>query len=87
MNESQQTGSRQTAIDRALRVYDSGAFLSDLQRRVGFRTESQNPEQADAVRAYLTAEVAPLLAPLGFTSRIVENPAVGRAPFLIAERI
>ncbi|CAM2166665.1 M20 family metallopeptidase [Paraburkholderia sacchari] len=81
------TESRQIAIDRALRIYDSGAFLADLQRRVGFRTESQNPAQADAVRAYLTDEVAPALAPLGFTSRIVENPAAARAPMLIAERI
>lgn len=79
--------SRQTAIDRALRVYDTGAFLTDLQRRVGFRTESQNPAQADALRAYLADEVAPALAPLGFTSRIVENPATARAPLLIAERI
>lgn len=82
MNES-----RQAAIDRALRVYDSGEFLADLQRRVGFRTESQNPAQGDALRAYLTDEVAHSLAPLGFASRIVENPAIGRAPFLIAERI
>jgi len=87
LNESRQTGLRQTAIDRALRAYDTGAFFSDLQRRVGFRTESQNPAQADAVRAYLTDEVAPALAPLGFTSRVVENPAAARAPFLIAERI
>lgn len=79
--------SRQTAIDRALRVYDSGVFLADLKRRVGFRTESQNPAQRDALRAYLTDEVAHSLAPLGFTSRLVENPAIERAPFLIAERI
>ncbi|MFX1675321.1 M20 family metallopeptidase [Paraburkholderia sp. A2WS-5] len=81
------TESRQIAIDRALRIYDSGAFLADLQRRIGFRTESQNPAQAAAVRAYLAEEVTPALAPLGFTSRIVENPAAARAPMLIAERI
>ncbi|HKR45787.1 MAG TPA: M20/M25/M40 family metallo-hydrolase, partial [Paraburkholderia sp.] len=82
MNET-----RQTAIDRALRVYDSGAFFTDLQRRVGYRTESQNPEQARALVAYLADEVMPSLAPLGFTCRVVENPAGSRAPFLIAERI
>ncbi|WP_321964778.1 M20 family metallopeptidase [Paraburkholderia sp. J7] len=82
MNET-----RQTAIDRALRAYDSGAFFTDLQRRVGFRTESQNPEQARALVAYLADEVMPSLTPLGFTCRVVENPASSRAPFLIAERI
>ncbi|MEX3918909.1 M20 family metallopeptidase [Paraburkholderia sp. BR10872] len=78
---------RQTAIDRAVRIYDSGAFFADLQRRVGFRTESQNPEQARALVAYLADEVMPSLSSLGFTCRVVENPAGARAPFLIAERI
>ena len=78
---------RQTAIAGALRLYDSGAFFADLIRRVGFRTESQNPARADTIRAYLTDEIAPSLAALGFTSRIVENPAAAHAPFLLAERI
>ena len=82
MNET-----RQTAIDRALRVYDSGAFFSDLQRRVGFRTESQNPAQADALHSYLKDEMTASLAALGFTSQIVDNPATARAPFLVASRI
>ena len=81
------TSSRQNAIARALHLYDSGAFLADLIRRVGFCTESQNPARARTVRAYLTDEIAPSLAALGFTSRIVENPAAAHAPFLLAERI
>lgn len=81
------TPSRQNAIARALRLYDSGALFADLVRRVGFRTESQNPARADAIRAYLTDEIVPSLAALGFTSRIVENPAAAHAPFLLAERI
>ncbi len=81
------TSSRHNAIARALRLYDSGAFLADLIRRVGFCTESQNPARAGTIRAYLTDEIAPSLAALGFTSRIVENPAAAHAPFLFAERI
>ncbi len=78
---------RQQAIDAALRHFDSGDFLRDLERRVAFRTESQNPAQADALRAYLSDEIAPALAQLGFTSRLAANPVNARAPFLIAERI
>lgn len=78
---------RQEAIDRAFAVYDSGQLLDDLARRIGFRTESQNPARADALHAYLTDEIAPTLKRLGFSCRVAENAAAQRAPFLIAERI
>jgi acetylornithine deacetylase/succinyl-diaminopimelate desuccinylase-like protein len=81
------TDLRRQAIDRAFGIYDSGQLLQDLQRRIGYRTESQNPAQADAMRAYLNDEIAPTLERLGFTCRIAANPVVERAPFLIAERI
>ncbi|TKC88697.1 M20 family metallopeptidase [Trinickia terrae] len=88
MNATRSTRStRQLAIDQAQQAYDSGAFFSDLQRRVALRTESQNPAQADALLAYLSDEIAPTLTRLGFTSRIVANPSAGRAPLLVAERI
>ncbi|MGA7782029.1 MAG: M20 family metallopeptidase [Paraburkholderia sp.] len=78
---------RAAAISTAVRTLDSGAFLADLRRRVAFRTESQNPAQSHSLHAYLSDEIAPLLAAMGFASRIVLNPASGTAPFLIAERI
>lgn len=81
------TRQRQEAIDRAHALYDSGRLLDDLARRLSFRTESQNETQAAALQAYLAEEIAPTLARLGFTSRIVANGTIERAPFLIAERI
>jgi len=78
---------RQEAIDDAFAVYDSGQLLDELTRRVGFRTESQNPARADELRAYLTDEMTPALERLGFSCRVAENPVAASAPFLIAERI
>ncbi|WP_322068423.1 M20 family metallopeptidase [Paraburkholderia bannensis] len=78
---------RAQAIAAALAHFDSGDFLRDLERRVAFRSESQNPAQADALAAYLSDEIAPALAKLGFTSRVAANPVNARAPFLVAERI
>jgi acetylornithine deacetylase/succinyl-diaminopimelate desuccinylase-like protein len=54
--------------------------------RVAYRTESQRVDSGHDLRAYLDEEIAPSLARMGFTSRIVANPARG-GPFLIAERI
>ncbi|MFM0323310.1 M20 family metallopeptidase [Caballeronia glebae] len=77
--------SREAAIAIACNAFDSGAFFADLQRRVAFRTESQNGRNP-ALNAYLTDEVSDTLARLGFTARVVENPVAGGPPFLIAER-
>lgn len=67
--------------------YDSGAFFSDLARRVAFQTESLNPEQAASLLAYLAQELSPAMARLGFSARIVDNPQSGFGPLLIAHRI
>jgi acetylornithine deacetylase/succinyl-diaminopimelate desuccinylase-like protein len=76
--------SRASAISRAYSHFDSGEFLHDLRRRVAIPSTSQEPERAEALRRYLADEMVPSLAPLGFESRILENPA--GPPFLVAER-
>jgi acetylornithine deacetylase/succinyl-diaminopimelate desuccinylase-like protein len=75
---------RSDAIDAARLLLSSGEFLKTLDRRVGFRTESQNAGRADTLRAYLEQEMRPAFAELGFTSRLVESPS-GKAPFLVAD--
>ncbi len=74
---------RNDAITRARQALSSGDFLAELGRRVAYRTESLNPERKDELSAYLTKELTPSLAALGFACEIVESPS-GRSPFLIA---
>jgi len=76
--------SRAAAIARAHTYFDSGEFLVDLRRRVAIPSTSREPERAPALRRYLEDEMVPSLAPLGFTSRILDNPS--GPPFLVAER-
>ncbi|MBB5470950.1 acetylornithine deacetylase/succinyl-diaminopimelate desuccinylase-like protein [Paraburkholderia sp. Clong3] len=83
MNE---TGDRQAAISLAEQIFDSGDFLRDLERRVGYRTESQNPARAPALLSYLAEEIAPVLQRLGFETRCVRNPSDVDAPMLLASR-
>ena len=77
---------RTDTITQALAWFDSGAFLADLDRRVAFHTESQEPSQSAALMAYLADEMAPTLQRLGFTTRILDNPVAAFGPFLIAHR-
>jgi len=44
---------RADAIARVREHFNSGAFLAELGRRVGYRTASQNPDSGAALRAYL----------------------------------
>lgn len=78
--------SRDIAIDNVTHHFERGAFLETLRQRVAFRTESQETDSGPALRAYLSDEIAPALAELGFGSRLYDNPVAGAGPFLVAQR-
>ncbi|MBI5320251.1 M20 family metallopeptidase [Bradyrhizobium sp.] len=75
---------RADAIDRAREHFRSGEFLRILDRRVGYRTESQQPNSGAALRAYLTDDLQPAFAELGFATQLIESPS-GRGPYLLAD--
>jgi acetylornithine deacetylase/succinyl-diaminopimelate desuccinylase-like protein len=75
---------RADAIANAHRQIASGEFLKTLDRRVGFKTESQSGGRDKELRAYLEQEMRPAFAALDFESRLVESPS-GKSPFLLAE--
>ena len=79
---------RAGAIARARAYVESGAFETDLARRVAFKTESQKlPASLPELQRYLDEEMAPAFARLGFTTRIYDNPLPGQGPVLLATRI
>jgi acetylornithine deacetylase/succinyl-diaminopimelate desuccinylase-like protein len=75
---------RTDAIDRVRQHFHSGGFLAELDRRVAYRTESQNGGRPGELRAYLEDAMRPALSELDFTARLIESPS-GKSPFLIAE--
>ena len=79
-------GTRAGALARAAGHFDSGGFQDDLARRVAIPTESQEPDRIPDCYRYLSDEIAPSLAPLGFEAQVFDNPVAGGGPFLIAER-
>jgi len=62
----------------------SGELLAELDRRVAYQTESQNPKKRHALRAYLTEDLQPAFSKLDFLTRLIESPT-GRTPYLLAE--
>jgi acetylornithine deacetylase/succinyl-diaminopimelate desuccinylase-like protein len=75
------------AVAHAHAQFDSGSFFRTLAQRVACRTESQNGERADELRAYLAEQIVPALAALGFDSTIHPNPVAGAPPLLTASRL
>jgi acetylornithine deacetylase/succinyl-diaminopimelate desuccinylase-like protein len=75
---------RADAIARARQQLHSGEFLADLDRRVAYPTESQNPERHDCLRAYLEKELQPAFSKLDFSTRLISSPT-GNNPYLIAD--
>ncbi|TKW79976.1 MAG: M20/M25/M40 family metallo-hydrolase, partial [Bradyrhizobium icense] len=78
--------SRADAIARAKEHFQSGEFLKILDRRVGYRTESQQANSGAALRAYLVEDLQPAFAELDFTTQLIESPS-GKGPYLLAEHI
>ena len=78
---------RDAAIARARAYFDDGGFEADLARRVAIASTSQEDAGRPELRRYLADEIAPVLAALGFSAEIVDNPEEGGPPFLYAERI
>ena len=77
---------RSDALAAAAAHFDGGAFARDLARRVAIRTESQVAASAAELPRYLSDEIAPSLAALGFASTVHDNPQPGGGPLLIAHR-
>jgi acetylornithine deacetylase/succinyl-diaminopimelate desuccinylase-like protein len=75
---------RTDAIARAHNMLRSGEFIAELDRRVSYQTESQNPEKREVLLAYLTEELQPAFVGMGFSTRLIEQPA-GKNPYLLAE--
>jgi acetylornithine deacetylase/succinyl-diaminopimelate desuccinylase-like protein len=75
---------RADAVARAHAMLRSGEFLSELDRRVAYQTESQNPDKRDALAAYLTDDLQPAFAKMDFATRLIESP-VKKGPYLLAD--
>ena len=79
--------SRQDAINCAAKYFDSGDFLKDLERRIVIKTESQIfEERKDEMSEYME-EMRLTLSPLGFDTKVFENPNPKAGPIFFAERI
>lgn len=78
--------SRDQALAAAVAHLDSGRFVRDLARRVAVRTESQEAGSLPALAAYLSDELGPALAELGFVFTLYANPDTAYGPLMIAKR-
>ena len=79
--------SRKDAINCAATYFDSGDFLKDLERRVAIKTESQIFEERKGEMSEYMEEMRLTLSPLGFDTKIFENPNPKAGPIFFAERI
>jgi acetylornithine deacetylase/succinyl-diaminopimelate desuccinylase-like protein len=85
MPNSRPAATRAGAVARARAYVESGAFETELTRRVAYRTESQKlPASLSDLRRYLDEEIAPAFARLGFATRVFDNPLPGQPPVLLA---
>jgi len=78
---------RAQAIAQAEGRFDDGTFFADLARRVAIPSTAQEPDKRPYLDAYLTDEIGPTVAAMGFDWKRHDNPDPGGGPFLVAQRI
>jgi len=79
-------GTRAGAVARVRAGLRDGTFWTRLAERVAVASESQNPDSAPALGAYLAGQIGPALDRLGVTWSIHDNPLPGAGPILVGER-
>ena len=77
---------RDAVIESLEHYFDDGGFWNDLARRVAIKSCSQDEPFRPELYRYLSEEITPYLADLGFESEIFENPQEGGQPILVARR-
>ncbi|WP_434052789.1 MAG: M20 family metallopeptidase [Roseibium sp.] len=77
---------RETAIKAAAAYFDEGGFKTDLAEQVAIPTSSREEDHRVDILRYLDLMRARFEA-MGFGVEIHPNPALERAPFLVAKRI
>ena len=80
-------GSREGAINRALKHFDDGRFRDHLAELVAIPSTSQDPDHAPDLERYLTQAIQPWLECMGFAVEIFDNPSPGHGPILFARRL
>lgn len=78
---------RDAVIERLEHYFDGGGFWADLERRVAYKSCSQDAEFRPELYRYLREEMIPTLEALGFECAIHENPIEDGPPFLIGRRM
>jgi acetylornithine deacetylase/succinyl-diaminopimelate desuccinylase-like protein len=79
--------SRAGIVARARSIFDSGAYLARLSELVAVPTESQMPNRRSDLHRYCADVLGPMVTAIGFTVQVLENPAQGRGPVMLASRI
>jgi acetylornithine deacetylase/succinyl-diaminopimelate desuccinylase-like protein len=80
-------GTREGAVTRIEKEYDSGDFIAMLADRIAIPTESQEVARLPDLHRYLSDNITPYLQPLGYECEIFENSVKNGGPFLVASRI
>lgn len=81
------SGTRDGALQRAEKYFDTGGFIADLQRRVAIPTTSQEKESMSALQQYVAGEMSESLKRLAYECEVLPNPRAEYGPFLIARRV
>ena len=79
--------SRKNAVNAAVSFFDDGTYVAELDKWVGYHTESQRDDRGPELYRFLEEQIRPKAETMGYECEIFDSPLEGGTPFLVGRRI
>lgn len=78
--------SQENVLKTAAKFFDDGSYVAELDKWVGYHTESQRTDRGAELYNFLQEEILPKAEAMGYVCEIYDSPLAGGTPFFVGTR-
>jgi acetylornithine deacetylase/succinyl-diaminopimelate desuccinylase-like protein len=78
---------RKKITETAACFFDDGSYVAELDRWIGYHTESQRPDSSCELYDFLENEIRPKAEAMGYVCQVFDNPLDDGTPFFVGRRM
>jgi len=79
--------SQENTLKTAGKFFDDGSYVAELDRWIGYHTESQRSDRSEELYSFLEKEIRPKAEAMGYECQVFDSPLEGGTPFFVGRRI
>ena len=77
---------QENVLKTAGTFFDDGSYVAELDKWIGYHTESQRSDRGPELYSFLENEIRPKAEAMGYECRIFDSPLEGGTPFFVGKR-